>query len=171
MGEGSDTQLLMRQWLEKAQHDAGIAETLLSQHSPYTDGICFHCQEAVEKMAKATLIALGIPFKRNHNLAYLADLLSERMTIPDDLRDQMENLEDYAVEVRYPDAMIEPTMDEAKAAVSTVHAVSRFIKQELANRGFVDVSQNEEGNRKPDTSEWSQDVAREQPDDGLPEIS
>jgi HEPN domain-containing protein len=131
MDEKPDTRLLVRQWLEKAGHDRGIAETLMIQQSPYTDGICFHCQQAVEKMLKAALIARGIPFKRNHNLAYLADLLSEEAAIPDAFRDDLEHLEDYAVEVRYPDAMVEPTATDAQEAVSIVNTAPHFVNEVL----------------------------------------
>jgi len=127
---------LVRAWLEKASHDRGIAETLLSQNSPYTDGICFHCQQAVEKMLKASLVFLGITFKKSHNLVYLLDLLSTAEGIPDIMYEHVECLETYAVEVRYPDTMTIPSIDETKDALLSVEFVEIEVNRILKSHGF-----------------------------------
>lgn len=44
-----------KDWLEKAEHDLEDAKKLL-QNGGYTDTICFHAQQAVEKYLKAYLI-------------------------------------------------------------------------------------------------------------------
>jgi len=65
---------LIREWMHKAEHDLGMAELALENRPEYTDSICFHCQQAVEKYLKAYLVFLDIRFERKHNLGYLLDL-------------------------------------------------------------------------------------------------
>lgn len=136
MAEKHSKHDLVKQWIEKARHDLGIAETLVLYHSPYTDGICFHAQQAVEKLLKAMLVFFDIPFKKNHNLVYFGDLLSEKVTITDNLYEQFEILEEYAVEIRYPDAGIEPTDDQAKEALSLAVGISKITQQWLTEHGL-----------------------------------
>jgi HEPN domain-containing protein len=124
---------LIQLWIEKASHDQGIAELLLREESPYTDGICFHCQQAVEKWIKASLLSLSVSFKKNHNLVYLLDLLSEKIEIPEEVYDKIETLEGYAVEIRYPDGNIEPTIENARDTVAIMHDIHAFLKNLLEN--------------------------------------
>ena len=120
-----DTTALVARWIEKAMHDLGIAEVLINDQHPYNDGICFHCQQAVEKMLKAALVFMEIEFKKSHDLTYLADLLSEKMQISEEFYEQLEILEDYAVEIRYPDSTSDPTLEEAKEAIDIVKKIQR----------------------------------------------
>ena len=39
--------------------------------------VCFHAQQAVEKLLKAALVNRGIIFSRIHNLAHLAEMLTQ----------------------------------------------------------------------------------------------
>ena len=77
----ADKKELIAEWLKKAQHDIGTAELLLAQKQEYTDTICYHCQQAVEKYLKAYLVNLNIPFKKVHDLDYLLNLITEKETI------------------------------------------------------------------------------------------
>lgn len=110
---------LVMEWLHKAGHDIGMAELALENRPEYTDSICFHCQQAVEKCLKAYLVQLDIGFDRKHNLGYLLDLINEKEPVSEELYEKLEKLEDYAVEVRYPDDWAEITLDEAKEAYAT----------------------------------------------------
>jgi len=123
MGNEKTKRTLVLQWIEQAQHDIGIAETLVVHHSPYTDGICFHAQQAAEKALKALLVWFEIPFKKTHNLPYLAELLSDKISIPENMHEGLEQLEDYAVDIRYPEAMTDPSDEQALKAL----AIAKYV--------------------------------------------
>ena len=53
---------LVKNWLIKANNDIVISkhELSLPEDQVVTDGVCFHCQQAVEKFFKALLISKQI---------------------------------------------------------------------------------------------------------------
>ena len=122
---------LIREWMHKAEHDLGMAELALENRPDYTDSICFHCQQAGEKYLKAYLVFLDIRFERKHNLGYLLDLINEKEKVPEELYDLAENLEDYAVEARYPDDWTEIPLEVAQAAFAMAERVKMFLLERI----------------------------------------
>jgi len=126
-----EKQAYLRNWLTKADHDLTNAKTILSalpddESTPY-DTVCFHCQQAVEKLLKAFLINHGRMFPRSHNLADLVRLCSE---IDPGLMMHMETAEQltpYAVEIRYPDDFYMPSLKEAEEALQIAFAIRSHI--------------------------------------------
>jgi HEPN domain-containing protein len=108
-----NTRLLIREWRRKADHDRGMAKLAIDAHSEFSDGICFHSEQAAEKDLKAICILLNIDFKRIHDLAYLLDIINEKEPVDDNFYDFAEKLQQYAVEVRYPEMINDPTYEEA----------------------------------------------------------
>jgi HEPN domain-containing protein len=109
---------IVNTWIEKADHDLGSAK-LLFQHLPgYFDTIAFHCQQAVEKYIKASLIYLEIEFQRSHDLPYLLEILSRKVEIKPEIFDKAILLNGFSVEIRYPNQIIHLTEDELKYAIS-----------------------------------------------------
>ncbi|HEY5537032.1 MAG TPA: HEPN domain-containing protein [Ignavibacteria bacterium] len=93
---------IVNTWIEKADHDLGSAK-LIFQHLPsYFDTIAFHCQQAVEKYIKASLIYLEIEFQRSHDLPYLLEILSRKVEIKPEIFDKAILLNGFSVEIRYP---------------------------------------------------------------------
>ncbi len=97
---------LVKEWIHKADHDLGMAKLALENKPEFTDSICFHCQQAVEKYLKAYLVWLNIRFQKKHSLSYLLDLISEHEKVSDVIYEESEKIEDYAVEIRYPDVLV-----------------------------------------------------------------
>ncbi len=124
---------LISEWIRKADHDLGMAELALQYKPGYTDAICFHSQQAVEKYLKAYLTVLQIKFEKSHNLVYLLDLIHEQEVVADELYDLLERLEDYAVEVRYPDERFEPTLEEAKEAFEIANKLKAYVLDKIAD--------------------------------------
>lgn len=82
---------------------------------------CFHAQQSVEKALKAVLTLQGIPFRRIHELAELAQLLSDHGVFPPATLDQLDALNPYAVVFRYDDSEIETlSRDEAEEIMESV---------------------------------------------------
>ena len=60
-------------WVRKAENDFEFAATArLSPHS--YDGICFHCQQCVEKYLKAMMVEGSLAFPKSHDLDRLLSL-------------------------------------------------------------------------------------------------
>ncbi|MDR3713976.1 MAG: HEPN domain-containing protein [Puia sp.] len=100
-------------WLNKADHDLLSAQRLLEIEPMILDNACFHCQQAIEKCLKAFLVYHGRDVERTHNIIFL---LSECANFDPVFAavDPM-NINAYAVQGRYPDSNLIPTIDEAKS--------------------------------------------------------
>ena len=114
-----DKKQTIESWLKKADHDLGMAQLAMESGAEFTDSICFHCQQYVEKILKAYLISLDINFVKTHSLSYLVDLIAEQEKVPEEIYKVSELLESYAVLIRYPADGYEPTPDDAKEAYSS----------------------------------------------------
>lgn len=123
----------VRKWLIKALNDYKTAEKLikLPEEEIITDTLCFHCQQAVEKLLKAFLIHSGVESGRVHSIQYLIKLCSDLNEEFEKLYDITAHLTDYAVEVRYPDEFYISTVREAKEAFEAATKVKEFVFQQL----------------------------------------
>ena len=59
---------IARQWLAKAGSDLLNADNNLNSDEVPYDTVCFHCQQAGEKLLKAYLIGIGQEFPYSHDL-------------------------------------------------------------------------------------------------------
>jgi HEPN domain-containing protein len=118
-------------WIAKANRYLGTAATIFEHKPEYTDIVCYHCQQAVEKYLKAYLTCLSIDFRRSHDLTYLLDLLSEQESFSDEFYDYAQELEGYAVEVRYPGGLDMPTSREARESIDIARKFKVFIEDKI----------------------------------------
>ena len=118
---------IVKQWIEKADHDLGTAQVTYLYLPKYHDTIAFHCQQAAEKYLKGFLLFLDISFSRQHSLNYLLGLLSQKIEIPDELFDNASELEDFAVDIRYPDTSVELSDDEIQQAFKIAKLIRTFV--------------------------------------------
>ena len=94
--------------------------------------VCFHAQQAVEKLLKTVLVSRGAVFSRTHDLAHLAELLTQagaQLPLPTEV---LSRLNPYAVIFRYDDLDI-PLIgrDEVRQMVDAVFA---WAENELQQR-------------------------------------
>jgi HEPN domain-containing protein len=118
---------IVKQWIEKADHDLGTAQVTYLYLPKYRDTIAFHCQQAAEKYLKGFLLFLDISFSRQHSLNYLLGLLSQKIEIPDELFDNASELEDFAVDIRYPDTTVELSDEEIQQAFKVAKLIRSFV--------------------------------------------
>lgn len=124
---------VVRRWIEKAEEDLRIAKYLLEAEEPPTGGICFHCQQAVEKYLKGYLTYCGVRAGKTHDLGRILNLCIEQDKDFSDLdRDKVSSLGFYAVEVRYPDEFYNPSLGEAKECYEIALKVKEFIERKLS---------------------------------------
>ncbi|MBW8330577.1 MAG: HEPN domain-containing protein [Prolixibacteraceae bacterium] len=113
----ADSQLI-REWIDKADHDLGSAKLIFLHIPEYFDTIAFHCQQATEKYLKASLVYYGIDFQRTHNLVYLLDLLSQKIALSEDIYDQAILLNGFSVQIRYPNKNVYLTKEELELSIN-----------------------------------------------------
>ena len=127
MNENPKVLEIVQQWIVKADHDLKNAEHTLTiqEDCPY-DTICFHAQQCAEKYFKALLTLHGVDFSKTHDLTELREWL------PVDIRlkiaqTDVEDLNPYAVETRYPGDWEPLTRQEALRAI----AIARNIRETI----------------------------------------
>ena len=89
-------------WLAKVAEDFRVAEALAELAEPLEDAICFHCQQAAEKLLKALLVAAEVSPPRTHDLEELAALLAPSSPLPESVDEALTYLTEFAVIPRYP---------------------------------------------------------------------
>ena len=121
-------------WVEKADHDIRNAEYVLTltENCP-TDTVCFHCQQCAEKNLKALLIYRGIPFPKTHDLVVLFNLLGGESALGLRIED-VQPLNRYSVEARYPGDWNPIEMAEAAEAVKMAQGVRDAVRSLLSEK-------------------------------------
>lgn len=118
---------LIQSWLNKAEKDLLTAAHELSFPDAVRESICFHAQQAAEKFVKAYLLFLHISFPKTHELGELITRGEQADPEIATFKDEAEKLTDYAVEVRYPDNLFEPTLAEAQEAFDIAKRIQAFV--------------------------------------------
>ena len=120
-----------RLWMRKAENDLLAADNNLSSRHIPCDVVCFHCQQAAEKLLKGLLLSLGAQPLRTHDLLALLEE-ARRLTsipVPDAVASGCVILNPYSVEVRYPDDDWMPTLDDAREARQAAESVLVWIRE------------------------------------------
>jgi len=119
-------------WLQKAESDIKVARHILEMDDPPTDAICFHCQQAIEKYLKAFLTYHDVRVKKTHDLGMLLEMcleIDKEFEIMD--KGKIASLTPFAMEIRYPDEIYIPTIDESKNALETALKVKEIVFKKL----------------------------------------
>ncbi len=119
-------------WVRKAEEDRGMA--LSVDPGIYANGICFHCQQCIEKYLKATLVAHDVTPDRIHDLVALGTETADHAPEVEELFSDLAFLTPYSVLVRYPDrdAVIEEAheaievMERARAALRIILGIEEL---------------------------------------------
>jgi HEPN domain-containing protein len=124
-------------WIAKADEDLAAAERLVALDDSLAAVVCFHAQQAVEKLLKALLIFAGVPFARTHDVIRLVQLLPGDLAPPIPLAD-LAPLNRYAVEARYPIGEEPISGEEARAAIAVSRRVRAAVLQALGRDSPAD---------------------------------
>lgn len=126
-----DKHQYIKDWLKKADSDLKIARGEMMTNEPAADAVCFHFQQAVEKLLKAWLIYQEKKFPLTHNIEVLL-VACEGIDSSFAAIRIAENLTPYAVEIRYADDYYFPTDIEMKEAERIASLVENFIKSKIS---------------------------------------
>jgi len=116
---------LVQGWLAKSNSDLAAANLLLESDGPY-DTVCFHAQQAVEKVLKGLLAFYELPIPKTHDLEELQRLCLEVQTLPKLAGLDLTQITDYAVAVRY-DLEFWPDQETASEALTLAQQVQQII--------------------------------------------
>ena len=119
-----------RAWASKAQNDLqNIANNLSSDIIPW-DTVCFHAQQAAEKLLKAFLVFHNQNPPRTHDLVVLLDNCIHFDSTLADIEDDLQILHSFAVDARYPGDFYEAEEEDGR----TAYAAAKRIQQAINGR-------------------------------------
>jgi HEPN domain-containing protein len=115
-------------WITKADSDLlNIRNNLAAERVPW-DTVCFHAQQAAEKMLKAFLVSLGLTAPRTHDLiVLLAEMVEEEASMAA-WEGDCRLLTPYAVMLRYPGACDAVSEGEARQAAAAAQRISEGVR-------------------------------------------
>ena len=118
-------------WVEKADNDLlCIRNNLAAQHVPW-DAVCYHAQQAAEKMLKAYVVYHGQHPQRTHDLgALLHECLTYDGTLSE-ISDACQILNPFSVDVRYPGCLFALGAAEGLPSVEAADRVHDAIRRRL----------------------------------------
>jgi HEPN domain-containing protein len=122
-----------QEWFSYARRDLVAANFNLSGSDELLTFAGFLAQQTVEKAIKGYLIFHGKKISKTHNLAFLIQKVKEVDEELARLLLKMDDLTDFAVKYRYPDAPIkEVTRSDIKAAVEVAQSVYDLILTKIS---------------------------------------
>jgi len=119
------------EWILIAESDISVAHHLFETHQPKPlEIVCFHTQQAVEKMLKCFLLTQNVAVPKIHDLQELCEICTEINKLFIELRHSIIILNRYSVMPRYPNEL---QIKERDAAEALEHAdlIISFIKNLL----------------------------------------
>ena len=120
----------LKEWICKAEQDYHTILLLSRERKNLLpDIICFHAQQCVEKYLKSLLVKHGLKVPKTHNLIYLKEQLIKYEPELEFEEDILRDLNQYAVEFRYPGEMA--TKREAREAIKKANKLRKIFLDKL----------------------------------------
>ena len=107
------------EWMARASGDLRAARHVLAAEPPLLEDAMFHCQQSAEKAFKAFLVWHDQPFRKTHSIEEVGELC---LALDETLKphvDRAAPLTEFAWKFRYPGVAEEPSIEEARAALTT----------------------------------------------------
>jgi HEPN domain-containing protein len=121
---------LARRFLTLADRDIRAFRKLSDDLQIDDEIVGFHAQQAVEKCLKAVLAKHRVEVPKTHDLQILIELLAQNNLPGPPLREGIDTLGPFAVELRY-DLMVTEPLDREQARKVT-ESVRRWAEQQLS---------------------------------------
>jgi HEPN domain-containing protein len=122
------------EWLRFAQADLSAARTLLREPDLPPRLACFHAHQGGEKALKASLIQARTPFRKTHDLVVLVALQPDTMRSALSSLD-LQQLQQWAVDARYPGDLPGVTTAEAKQVLAIAEQILDVVATALGDSG------------------------------------
>ena len=119
------------EWIRLAEMDLAIAHHLfMTFHPKPLEIICFHSQQAVEKMLKCYLVTHGIEPPKTHDIQLLLEMCLKICDDYDVVYEDAITLTNYEVRLRYPVELGLVELD-AKKAIDIADGVMAHVKAKM----------------------------------------
>jgi HEPN domain-containing protein len=115
-------------WLAISDQDIMAARLCLAASPPLTAVAAYHCQQAVEKIAKALLVAAGTAFPKTHDLAALSALVAPQYPALAQMLAALEPITVWGFVYRYPpeeEGEIAPMPDDVDRRLKDIEALRK----------------------------------------------
>ena len=129
---------LSSEWLDMAEMDLNAAEYLLGMRPIPIEIICYHCEQAAEKLLKGALVHFDIEPPKTHDLVQLCKLCCNEDTHFEVLVDACVDLTPYGVQVRYP-SNLELDESDTHCALRQCRIIHKFIQPLLKQNEVQDM--------------------------------
>ena len=116
-------------WIKRAESSLALAKVDKDENIFYED-LCFQLQQASEKILKAFLLYKNVSPPKTHSFRLLLKLIKEIKEYPDSVRRIIE-LEDYAVQTRYPGDYAPVEKEEYLEALKIAENVFAWVKDTI----------------------------------------
>ncbi|MEG1008641.1 MAG: HEPN domain-containing protein [Clostridia bacterium] len=116
----------INEWIKKANKDVYAAD-IMNEAGNAEEIVCFHCEQAIEKLLKAYMIYKNEEILKTHNLNKLFLICSKYNDFFSTYIHT--NITEYAVEIRYPDSRDIPSTDEVKETMKTMYIIINKINE------------------------------------------
>ncbi len=114
------------QWLERADEDLRLAEAIAGD-ADFLASAAFHCQQAVEKMAKAVLVACQAEYPRIHDVAELGTAVAAVRPELGKSIAGLGGLTDWYITTRYPGLEYRPSRHDVGLALEKLKELRALI--------------------------------------------
>lgn len=119
-------------WIAFAEDDLKAAKVLFVSQEVSVSSVLFHSQQCAEKALKAYLVRHSIPFKKTHDLTYLAKACAVLDKTFLDVIDLAVALTPFATDSRYPDNYLcTPSTVTAQISMDQADKLLEFVKCRL----------------------------------------
>lgn len=120
-------------WFLKVKNDLKAAEAIMGYYEdPPTDTVCYHCHQAVEKSLKGYLVYKKTRLPWVHDIVFLLNLCIEYDTELEVLKEDVEVLNKYYIEAKYPpDIPVLFSKEEANTAIERAKMVVEIISSKI----------------------------------------
>lgn len=122
-----------KEWMDFAEQDLAVAKHLYENFYPRPlEIICYHCQQAAEKVVKALIVNKGSQggLPRSHDISFLLNQISNMYEIPEKYYDYGDTLTPYGVASRYLHELFLEDRD-AEQALQITTELMEWAKKEL----------------------------------------
>ncbi|MBI3511322.1 MAG: HEPN domain-containing protein [Bacteroidetes bacterium] len=117
-------------WLEKVEHDFSSAQVLFEHNPLVLDVPCFLCQQSVEKYLKAYLFYNSQDIEKTHDCEFLLEKCGH--FDPDFRGIDLKNINDFAVDIRYPDEAIAPDHSQAMVYLQITEKIRDLVRSKIS---------------------------------------
>lgn len=122
-----------KEWLDFAAMDLESAQFLLDMRPVPVEIICYHCEQAAEKLLKAVLVAADIEPPKTHDLVQLCKKCAELDSAYEVLADACIELSPYGVQVRYP-SNLDLNEDDMQYALTMCRRIDKVVREKLTEK-------------------------------------